>query len=270
MNKYFTLSFFAGLCFTNPPASACSPPSPPTPNSPTYSDNVASAVPAKIAPKGAIQLRVEAPDYEQMRTAYFNVGKVTLRVKQVVSGEFSAPTVRLNTTNVDDCNSRFEPQFGDFFVTVLSMNYSDGKPVLDRNGKQEYASLFYRSEDFFESENSKIPQFAEYSPSPSYSFDDPQKYACLYKKNENVDIWNAEAWRRCVGPGEYVALNCERKQNGKLICEQDDQGSVRPPELRRGYSFWNYHGTTISAIVLVFSILVSMGYFLLQKKLRRS
>lgn len=268
MNKYFAMFFFAGLCSANPaPTSACSPP---THDSPTYSDNVASAVPAKVAPKGAIQLRVEAPDYEQMRADFFNVGKITLRVKQVVNGKFSAPTVRLNTTNVDDCNSRFEPQVGDFFITVLPMNYSDGKPVLDQSGKREFASLFYRDENPFEMENAKIPQFAEYSPRPSYSFYDPQKYACLYKENEIVDAWNAEVWRRCVGPGEYVSLNCERKQDEKLVCEQDDQGSIRPPELRRGYNFWNYHGTTISAVLLVCAILLGMGYFLLQKRLRRS
>lgn len=267
MNKYFALSFFAGLCFANSPASACSPPSP---DSPIYSASVTSAVPAKVAPAGAIQLKVQAQDAAQMGAAIFNFGKITLRVKQVVNGKFSDPTLLLNTTNVDDCNSHFEPQVGDFFITVLPMNYSDGEPVIDRRGKQEFASLFYRSEESFEFENTKMPQFAEYSPVPRYSFYDPQKFACLYKENDNVDAWNAEAWRRCVGPGEYVALNCEQKQQGALVCKQDDHGSIRPPELRRGYNFGNYHGTTISAVLLVFAILLSMGYFLLKKKLRRS
>lgn len=268
MNKYFALLLFAGLCTVNPaPASACSPP---RPDSPIYSASVSSSVPAKVVPRGAIQLKVPAQDYAQIGAAIFNVGKVTLRVKQVLNGKFSEPTVHLNTTNVDDCNSRFEPQFGDFFITVLPMAYSDGQPVLDRSAKQEFASIFYKSEELYDFENNEIPKFSEYSPMTHYSFYDPQKYACLYKENENVDAWNAETWRRCVGPGEYVALNCQRRQDGKLVCEQDDQGSIRPPELRRGYNFWNYHGTTISAVLLVCAILLGMVYFLLQKRLRRS
>jgi hypothetical protein len=265
--KYCTLFFFAGLCSANPtPASACSPPSP---NSPIYSASVTSAVPAKVAPKAATQLKVAALYYEQSRGDFFDVGKITLRVKQVINGKFSEPTVRLNVTNVDNCNSRFEPQVGDVFITVLPMNYSDGKPVIDRSGKQEYASLFYKSEELYAFENMETPQFAEYSPMARYSFYDPKKFACLYEGNDDFD-WSAEAWRRCVGPGEYVALNCERKQDGKLVCEQDDQGSIRPPELRRGYSFWNYYLKTISATLLVLAILLGMGCVFLRKRLRQS
>ncbi len=268
MNKYFALFCFAGLCSVNPtPASACSPPSP---DSPIYSATVSSAAPAKVTPKGATQLKVEAQDYQRLGAAIFNVGKVTLRVKQVINGKFSEPTVRLNTTNVDDCNSWFEPQVRDFFITVLPMAYSDGERVLDQSGKQEFASLFYKSEELYGFENKEIPEFAEYSPMTDYSFYDPQKFACLDKGNNNFTEWSAEAWRRCVGPGEYVALKCERKQEGKLVCEQDDHDSIRPPELRRGYSFWNYHRTTISAILLVFAILLGIGYFFLRRKSRRS
>ena len=267
MNKYFALFLFAGLCLANSkPASACSPPSP---DSSIYSASVSSAVPAKVVPRGAIQLKVPAQDYAQMGAAIFNVGKVTLRVKQVLNGKFSEPTVRLNTTNVDDCNSWFEPQVGDFFITVLPMAYSDGEPVLDRSGKQEFASMFYKSEELHGFVNTEIPKFAEYSPMTDYSFYDPQKFACLFKENDNFN-WSAKAWRRCVGAGEYVTLKCERKQEAGLVCEQNDHDSIRPPELQRGYSFWNYYGMTISAILLVFAILLGMGYFLFRRKLRRS
>lgn len=268
MNKYFALFFFAGLCSANStPASACSPP---RPDSPIYSANVASVVPAKAAPKGATQLKVQAPDYEQMRAATVNVGKVTLRVKQVLNAKFSEPTLRLNTTNVDDCNSRFEPQGESFFITVLPMEYSDDEPVLDRSGKQEFASLFYKSQNFYRFENKDMPSFAEYSPAMDYSFYDPQKLTCLGNGNDDFAAWPAEAWRRCVRPGEYVALNCERKKEGKLVCEQDDLGSIRPPELQRGYSFLDHYGTRISAALLVVAVLSGMGYFFLKGKLRRS
>jgi hypothetical protein len=228
-------------------------------------------VPAKTVPRGATQLKVEAPDYQQIGAAMANVGKITLRVKQVLNGKFSDPTVRLNTTNVDDCNSWFEPQAGDFFITVLPMNYSDGEPVLDRSGKQEFASLFYKDEEVYSFENKQMPKFAEYSNKMwDYSFYDPKKFACLDKGSTNFADWSAEAWRRCVGPGEYLVLNCERKQEGKLVCVQDDHGSIRPPELRRGYSFWGHYGATISAIPLVLALLLGVGYFILRKKLRRS
>lgn len=265
MNKGRALFLFVGLCFaSSTTALACSPP-----DYDTSWDiaRVSSAVPAKVAPIGAVQLKVESPDYKKMADAIFNVGKINLRVKQVLDGSFTDSNVLLNVTNVDNCNSSFEPQFGDFFITVVPMRNGNGESVADRNGRQEFSSIFYKGEV---PPDADTPKFAEYSLTTRYSFYDPQKLACFYKQGDDYTKWSADVWRRCVRPGEYLSLDCEMHKAGKLICVQDDLGSTRPPELRRGYSFWDHHYKSILVTLLVLTTLLGTGYFSLRKRLRRA
>jgi hypothetical protein len=103
------------------------------------------------------------------------------------------------------------------------------------------------------------------------SFYDHVKLECLTKENSAFADWSAEAWRRCVGPGEYVALDCEQKKGGKLVCKENAVVlSNRPVELRRGYSFWVHHRTTIFSILLALGLVAGLGYFLRRRKLRTS
>lgn len=268
MNKSLALFLFAALCFANPTtALACSPP-----DYDTSWDvaSISSAVPAKVVPIGAAQLKVEAIDYKKLHEATVDGGRINLRVKQVLNGRFTDSTVLLNVTNVDDCNSSFGPLFGDFFVTVVPIRYDNGEPVSDRNGRQEFASIFYKGEEPPEFGDLDRPQFAEYSPTPHYLFYDPQKLACLYKQSIDYTKWSADVWRRCVRPGEYISLDCEMGKDSKLICVQYDLGSTRPPELRRGYSFWGHHYRSILAALLVLFTVLGIGYLSLRKKLRRA
>lgn len=269
MSKRLALFLFAALCLANPTtALACSPP--PNYDTSWHMANISSAVPAKEVPIGAVQLKIEATDYGKLREAAVNVGKINLRVKQVLNGRFTDSIVLLNVTNADDCNSAFEPPFGDFFVTVVPIRYDNGQAVSDRNGRQEFASIFYKGEKPPEFGDVDRPQFAEYSPTPSYSFYDPQKLACLYKQTDDNTKWSADVWRRCVRPGEYISLDCEMGKDSKLICIQYDLGSTRPAELRRGYSFWGHHYRSILATLLVLFAVLGIGYFSLRKNLRRA
>lgn len=238
-----------------------------------YIASVSSKVPAKDVPKGAVQLKVKTPD-EKIFHEDLVSGSVALWVKQVLNGKFSDPIVRLNISNLGRCDTMFDRPDGDFFITVVPLEYSDGEPVLDREGSQQFGSLLYRSEYPPFVENKVMPKFAEYHPMTAIdlSFHDPVRMRCLTNgNNEDVATWPADAWRRCVGPGEYVALDCEQKEQGKLVCKEDDYLlKNRPIELRRGYGFWARHRTTISSILLALGLLVGFGYFFRSRKLRTS
>lgn len=274
MRKYLALFSFGVLYFANAaPVIACSPP---PPEFPSDSASVSSLVPAKNVPKGVIQLKVEAPDYGNIRD-----DKMTLRVKQVINGKFSEPTIFLNASNVSNCGSSFEPLAGDFFISVLPMEYADGEPVMDRGGKQEFGALFYKYPSFYDEppedgtspDKGNAPQFAEYMPmtESDFSFDDAVKLDCLFKRGDNPDNLSADTWRQCVKPGENVTLDCVRTKEGKFVCEEyENTFDNRPPELRRGYSFWVHHRTTMFLILLALGVLVGLGYFLRRRKLRTS
>ncbi len=266
MNKSLALFLFAALCFANPTtALACSPPDDLTSS---LGGTVSSWVPAKAVPEGAAQMRVAPQDVDKMGDAINDIGKITLQVKQVVDGSFSGSTVLLNTSNLG-CSDEFGRRSGDFFITVLPMEYPDGVPVSDQGGASEFASLLYKHDLYSVSEDKMVPQFAEYSRA-NYSFGNYRKLQCLLKESIDSTKWSADVWRRCVRPGEYISLDCEMGKDSKLICAQDDLGSTRPPELRRGYSFWGHHYRTILAALLILFTILGIGYLSLKKKLRRT
>lgn len=266
MNKRLALLLFGALCFAIPkPALACPAP---TDATSSFGGTVSSWGPAKSVPDGAAQMRVAPQDIEKMGDAINDIGKITLQVKQVVDGSFSGSTVVVNTSNLG-CDDEFGRRSGDFFITVRPMEYSDGVPVSDQGGEPEFASLLYKTDMYSEFDANNVPQFAEYDW-VNYSFENRRKLQCLLKENIDYTKWSADVWRRCVRPGEYISLDCEMGKDGKLICVQNDLGSTRPPELRRGYSFWGHHYRSILAALLVLFTVLGIGYLSLRKKLRRA
>ncbi|MEO0440403.1 MAG: hypothetical protein AAF067_05950, partial [Pseudomonadota bacterium] len=118
-------------------------------------------------------------------------------------------------------------------------------------------ALFYRDIGLdFLMENG-APQFAEYSGYQDFSFYDSDRVQCVLNAQST-----AEAWRRCVEPGEYVSLDCRDNKSGVLICEEADWPPDRPPELQRGYSFWNKYGVALLYVFLTLSALLGIGYYL--------
>jgi hypothetical protein len=173
---------------------------------------VTSSVPAKNVPLGAIQLRVDTSNYVQISHDYSDDSRIALQVKQVLNGKFSGSNVLLNVTNVDNCNSYFTPMGEYSYITVLPMQYQDGKPILDKQRRQEFGSLFYKDTSPFELENKKVPEFAEYRQLASYSFSDVERLNCLNKANQGLAGPTANDWRRCVTPDRYLALNCDDRK----------------------------------------------------------
>ncbi len=239
-------------------ASACKPP---PVDSAYVVASVTSSKPAKNPPKSGIQLKIGVTNREQLIREYSNLGKVTLPVKQVLNGQFSGSNIRLNVSNVDDCNSWFEPTIGESYITVLPMVYSDGEPVLDRKGTREFGATFYKNELIPLFESKTEPEFGEYSEYQHYSFRDLERLECLNKSDGDYSDWTDKAWRRCVAPGKYVSLDCESSKAGKLVCQESDDTNKRPFDLRRGYSFWGAYGATIATMLPVFASLIGISLF---------
>lgn len=228
--------------------------------------SAASLRPAKNPPKGMIQLKIDTASREQIWQEYSFAGKLTLPVKKVLHGQFPNPTIRLNITNVDDCNSTFGTLEGEFYITVLPMVYFDGEPILDRQARQEFGATFYK--DIFKPyfEKNEEPEFAEYHQNQSYSFYDLERLKCLYKNNKSNTDFTDESWRQCVKPGEYLRLDCDNSKAGKLVCQEDDESKNRPIELRRGYSFWKQNGAMTFLSLLTISVCLGIGYNLRKRK----
>jgi hypothetical protein len=260
VSYYRWLVFFAvGTFGCSNPSSACSPPAP---DQTWEQASVTSSVPAKNGAKGAVQLKVDTTDYAQMGRKAAETGRVNLRVKEVITGEFSGSTILLNTSNVDDCNSSFEPTGKDSYITVLAMKYADGDPVLDPEGREEFGSMFYKDTFLDAVQNKKVPEFAEYSSIENHSFRDLNLSRCLYEASQNKEVPNEEDWRRCVTRDRYVALECERMiEKGGLLCKEGEAFQNRPSDLHRGFSFWTAYGPTIATMVLVIVALIGIAFF---------
>jgi hypothetical protein len=262
--KLLALFFFTLVVSANStPALACSPP---------HADFVGAAVtssrPAKNVPNGAIQLKVDTSNLNKIIREYSDDGRITLLVKEVLNGQFAGSSIRLNATNVDDCNSNFMPMREYSYITVLPMKYPDGEQVLDRQDRQEFGPLFYKDTQFYEIENKQVPGFAEYSPIEGHQFSDRNSLICLDEKSRGQTNWSAEDWRKCVAPGRYVGLYCEKGKKGELVCNDDEEFDNRPLDLRRGYTFWGAYGAIIATIMLIFAALLEAMFFV--KGTRRS
>ncbi|MEQ1539898.1 MAG: hypothetical protein ABL928_13310 [Sphingorhabdus sp.] len=229
-----------------------------------------SLKPAQNPPKGAIQLKVNVANRQQIWQEHTSAGKVTLPVKEVLNGQFSAPSIRLNTTNVDGCNSSFEPSQGEAYITVLPMEYSDGEAILDRQGAPEFGAIFYVDTLGYVLEDKKEPEFGEYSELQRYSFHDLERLHCLHSTGQFDTDLSDEIWRRCVAPGEYLELDCDNSTVGKLVCKESDETNDRPLELRRGYSFWGQYGAAVVLSLLTISVCFGLGYVILRRKLAAS
>jgi hypothetical protein len=241
---------------------ACSPPNPDV----DYEvASVTSSVPAKNVPTGAIQLKIDTSDYAKISRDFSDDQRGVLAVEQVLNGKFVGSNILLNATNVDDCNSYFTPMGKYSYITVLPMKYSDSKPILDKEGRQEFGSIFYKDTSYsdfrYEDRNNKAPEFAEYSALAHYRFSDLKRLNCLTNSKEVQTGPTTKDWRRCVTSDGYVGLNCsEIKKNGELICEEEDIYNNRPLDLRRRYTFWGTYGATIATIMLVAATLAGISF----------
>ncbi len=204
---------------------------------------------------------------ERILQEHTSAGKVTLPVKEVLNGQFSAPAIRLNTTNVDDCNSSFEPSEDEAYITVFPMVYSDGETILDRQGVAEFGTIFYVDTRGYVLEDKKGPEFGEYSELQRYSFHDLERLHCLHSTGQFDTDLSDEIWRRCVRPGEYIELDCDNRKAGKLVCKESDQTTIRPLDLRRGYSFWGEYGVTVFLFLLTILVCLGLGYVIFRRKL---
>jgi hypothetical protein len=142
VTNFRALFWFAVAFFTiATPSMACSPPNP---DLDYEAASVTSAQPAKNPPDGAIQLKVDTSNYPQITRDFSDDSRITFQVKQVRTGKFSDSTILLNATNVDSCNSHFTPMGEYSYITVYPMKYLDGKPILDKQGRREFGSMFYK------------------------------------------------------------------------------------------------------------------------------
>jgi hypothetical protein len=234
----------------SPAAMACSPAS-----EDFIPSTITSLSPAKDVPSGATQLKVVGPD----RLSATNQ-RMSLNVLEVVDGELAEDVVHVNFSNVDGCNSYVAHlPSGGVYITVLPMRYRDGEPVTDDEGNREFGPLFYRDVALGLPAEDRTPEFAEYAEYADFqdfSFYDADRAGCVYDGEETV-----EAWRECVEPGEYVALECADNNGGGLICGESDLFSGRPDDLRRGYSPWQDRGASIPYWMAALAVLVGSGYF---------
>jgi hypothetical protein len=255
---WFAIAFLT-LCS---PSVACEPP----PADGTYTPSVVtSSAPAKNVPDGAIQLKIDTSDYAKISRDFYDDQRGVLPVKQVLNGKFVGSNILLNATNVDGCNSYFMPMGEYSYITVLPMKYLDGTPILDRQGRQEFGSVFYKDTSSFdlryEDRNNKAPDFAEYSALARYRFDDRERLKCLYEASGSQAGPTERDWRRCVTSRGYVSLDCNvMEKKGELVC-QEDEFDNRPFDLRRGYTFWGTYGATIATIMLVAATLAGISFF---------
>jgi hypothetical protein len=260
MNRYALFFFAAVISGHTTSAFACSPIEP-EPGYPTETASVTSLRPANNVPNNAIQLKVDVSNTTQIVQEMSEIGKVNLQVKQVLNGKFSGASIALNATNIDNCNSYFEPTGKDVYITVFTLKYSDGAPVLNRQGQQEFGSLFYKNTEYHGSKSNRAPELVEYTSTPNHSFSDYEKTKCLYEASFNALEPTVADWRKCVSRGEYVELNCEISKNGEWICEQEGVFRNRPLDLSRGYTFWGAYGATIAIMMAVFAMLVGIAFF---------
>jgi putative lipoic acid-binding regulatory protein len=263
INRRLFFWFAAAFSTFSAPSVACSPP----PADETYTPSVVtSPAPAKNVPDGAIQLKVDTSNSDQISRDFSDDSRVTLQVKQVLNGKFVGSNILLNATNVDDCNSYFTPMGEYSYITVLRMKYLDGEPIFDKQDRQEFGSVFYKDTSSFnlryEDRNNKAPEFAEYSSFTDHSFYDRKILNCLYDVGAGKTKLTKRDWHRCVTTGEYVSLNCSvTGENSELICEEDDMAfDNRPLDLRRGYTFWGAYGATIATIMLVATTLAGISF----------
>jgi hypothetical protein len=262
--RQFIPLLFAINCFAfAKEAFACSPPA----DGPFETGVVTSSVPAKNVPKGTIQLKVIAPKITDIIDALQNVGRINLPVKQVLNGEFSEPNIDLNVTNIGFCDSHFGEASGEVYIAVLPLQYSDGEPVLNSGGKQEFGPIFYKEIFVPEMKRNLVPEFAEFSSIKTLNFFyDYKSMKCLYGSSDNPEKWTDQIWKKCVSPGKYVSLNCKKHKEDKFICYDDESLGERPKELHRNYSFWREYRAIIFSIVLMSVIIFSAMYILFKKR----
>ncbi|MEP2139087.1 MAG: hypothetical protein ABJ311_10550 [Erythrobacter sp.] len=246
-------------------ASACSPPTP-YPETAT----IFSPVQSKQVPNGAIQLRVAVSSGLE-----HNNGYLTLKVMGVVDGDFTKKTIRLNVANSSGCNVEligmrelFDGAAG--YVTVLPMRYEDGQPITNSLGTLEYGALQYRGYKWLpKADDYEILRLEGFAERQHLEFQNESKSGCLSEADSDREFqdihengFSEQAWRKCVEPGESVALECQNDNSGALICEEDEWLKGRPADLQRGFNPWIHNGPTIIFGVVVGSLLAGIvGFF---------
>lgn len=228
----------------SPSALACSP----APEG-WVGSSLLSLIPAEVAPEGAIQLKVSAPE-----TELFSESPLNLHVLEVLDGDYAADAISLNSTNVDNCNSDWAQRSSiEYFVTVLPLRYIDGEPVRSDQGEEQYGGLFYRNVRLPPFTDEPVPEFAEYSEYVDSWFYDMERTTCLH-----VGDLTEDAWRECVEPGEYVSLQCTNNGSA-FVCEEADWPTGRPDDLRRGYDGWPHWGWLDKTMLAILLSLTGIG-----------
>ena len=222
---------------------ACSPPS-----ADFVPSVVMSPIAAKVPPDGAVQLKVAFPD-----PPVEAFDRIAFEILEVVDGVFDADTVLVNLSNVDHCNSYLDSIEESQFITVLPLQYADGRAVRDDAGVAEYGAVFYEMEDLASLSDKPRTQPALYAKFQRNAFYDSQKLECISNGGGT-----AEAWRRCVEPGQYVSLDCKNDGTSAFICAEADWPAGRPDDLRRGYQPKNGEGLSGQTLYLLLSVVLGV------------
>lgn len=241
--------FIVGL---GTPTLACSPPV----LGDTTTAVVISRYPARTVSTGASQLKVRLPD------RIFS-SRINLEVLDVINGQFSGDTVLINVTSVDMCNNHIlGDAYREGYVTVLSLKNTEGQIFKVDQRKIEYGAIFYEEEMVPPFQADKKPEFSIYSRNQRFSYHDTENAECILDGKDPT-----EAWRRCVGPGEYVHLDCIDDKAGSLVCVENlDWLPERPDDLHQSAGFFKEWGASVAGGLAILSILVGVAHFAFRRR----